>query len=67
MPNGRTGHDHQYHGFNHGAPGYVMTLLGPQGTLQRSLRSGASQILNGIKISRKLTSALFEGAATKKN
>ena len=38
-PNGRTGQDHQYHGFNHGAPGNVITLFGPQGMLQRSLRS----------------------------
>lgn len=67
MPNGRTGHDHQYHGFNNGAPGNVMTLLGPQGTLQRSLRSEASKRLNCIKISTKLTSALFEGAVSKKN
>lgn len=39
MPKGRTGQDHQYQGFNHGAPGKVMTLLGPHGTDQRSLRS----------------------------
>lgn len=39
MPKGKTGHDHQYQGFNHGAPGKVMTLLGPHGTDQRSLRS----------------------------
>lgn len=39
MPSGRTGHDHQYHGFNQGAPGKVITLFGPQGTLHRSLRS----------------------------
>jgi len=48
MPNGRTGQDHQYHGFNHGAPGNVITLFGPQGMLQRSLRS--EEVRNGISM-----------------
>ena len=38
-PKGKTGHDHQYHGFSHGILGKVITLLGPQGTFHRSFKS----------------------------
>lgn len=38
-PNGRTGQDHQYQGFNHGALGNVITLFGPHGMLHRSFKS----------------------------
>lgn len=48
-PNGRTGQDHQYQGFNHGALGNVITLFGPQGMLHRRLRSAQQIILSYYK------------------
>lgn len=40
-PSGKTGQAHQYQGFNQGALGKVMTLLGPQGMLHRSFKSAS--------------------------
>lgn len=53
-PNGRTGHDHQYHGFNHGALGNVITLFGPQGMVHLSLRSEAPKIEHGLRYGMKI-------------
>lgn len=44
IPNGNTGYDHQYQGFNMGTLGNVITLFGPHGTTHSSFKSAHIQM-----------------------